>query len=161
MEGKKQSHRPGLYYCNGCKGQFTVTVGTVFERSKVPLTKWWLADVPAMNSSKKGYKRPPTAPDHRRKLQNGMVHGPSHPGSDAPGPAFAPVMGGDGGTVEMDTTFVGGLEKNKHKHKKIKGARGGKGKEPVLAACRARRSRLPRTLHVAIKSTAKNVRQSP
>ena len=43
VEGKKHSHRPGLYYCNDCKGQFTVTVGTVFERSKVPLTKWWLA----------------------------------------------------------------------------------------------------------------------
>ena len=41
MQGK--SARPGLYYCNECKGQFTVTVGTVFERSKVPLTKWWLA----------------------------------------------------------------------------------------------------------------------
>ena len=39
----KHTHRPGLYYCNACKGQFTVTVGTVFERSKIPLTKWWLA----------------------------------------------------------------------------------------------------------------------
>jgi transposase-like protein len=53
IEGKKQSHRPGLYYCNECKGQFTVTVGTVFERSKVPLTKWWLA-THLMSSSKKG-----------------------------------------------------------------------------------------------------------
>ena len=43
VEGTKKSHRPGLYYCNECKGQFTVTVGTVFERSKIPLTKWWLA----------------------------------------------------------------------------------------------------------------------
>ena len=40
VEGKKRTHRPGLYYCNECKGQFTVTVGTVLERSKVPLTKW-------------------------------------------------------------------------------------------------------------------------
>jgi transposase-like protein len=53
VEGLKQSHRPGLYYCNECKGQFTVTVGTVFERSKVPLTKWWLA-VHLLGSSKKG-----------------------------------------------------------------------------------------------------------
>ena len=45
-KASKKSHRPGLFYCNGCKGQFTVTVGTVFERSKVPLTKWWLADLP-------------------------------------------------------------------------------------------------------------------
>src|SRR3989304_10529192 len=53
VEGKKQSHRPGLYYGNECKGQFTVTVGTVFERSKVPLSKWWMA-THLLNSSKKG-----------------------------------------------------------------------------------------------------------
>src|SRR5947209_20574362 len=50
VKGKK--HRPGLYYCNQCEGTFTVTVGTVFERSKVPLTKWWLA-VYLINASKK------------------------------------------------------------------------------------------------------------
>src|SRR5690554_5302253 len=43
VEGKKQSHRKGLYYCNECKGTFTVTVGTVMERSKVPLSKWVFA----------------------------------------------------------------------------------------------------------------------
>ena len=53
VEGKKQSHRPGLNYCNECKGQFTVTVGSVFERSKVPLTKWWMA-ARLMNSGKNG-----------------------------------------------------------------------------------------------------------
>jgi transposase-like protein len=53
VEGTKKSHRPGLYYCNACKGQFTVTVGTVFERSKIPLCKWWLATV-LLTSSKKG-----------------------------------------------------------------------------------------------------------
>src|SRR3954466_11823966 len=41
LQGK--SHRPGLYYCKECEGHFTVTVGSVFERSKIPLTKWWLA----------------------------------------------------------------------------------------------------------------------
>ena len=41
--GTKKSHRPGLYYCHECGGQFSVTVGTVLERSKIPLTKWWLA----------------------------------------------------------------------------------------------------------------------
>jgi transposase-like protein len=36
----KQSHRDGLYRCKSCRGQFTVTVGTIFERSKVPLQDW-------------------------------------------------------------------------------------------------------------------------
>ncbi len=51
IEGK--SARPGLYYCGDCKKQFTVTVGTIFERSKVPLSKWWMA-IHLMASSKKG-----------------------------------------------------------------------------------------------------------
>src|SRR4051794_6524646 len=49
-----KNHKPGLYYCGDCKGSFTVTVGTVMERSKVPLTKWWLA-AHLMASSKKGF----------------------------------------------------------------------------------------------------------
>jgi len=53
VEGTKRSHRPGLFYCNACKGQFTVTVGTVFEKSKIPLSKWWMA-VYLLSSSKKG-----------------------------------------------------------------------------------------------------------
>jgi transposase-like protein len=38
--GAKQSHREGLYRCRACGGQFTVTVGTLFASSKVPLSKW-------------------------------------------------------------------------------------------------------------------------
>ena len=43
IEGVKQSHREGLYRCKKCRGQFTVTVGTVFASSKVPLSKWMQA----------------------------------------------------------------------------------------------------------------------
>ena len=45
--------RDGLYYCRSCKGQFTATMGTVYEDSKIPLSKWMLA-THFMNSSKKG-----------------------------------------------------------------------------------------------------------
>src|SRR5215471_16474558 len=51
LEGGK--HRPGLYQCNGCREQFTVTVKTVFERSHIPLTKW-LAALFLLTASKKG-----------------------------------------------------------------------------------------------------------
>src|SRR4051794_30597751 len=53
LHGK--AHRPGVYQCNAseCREQFTATVGTVFERSKVPLNKWMLASF-MMASSKKG-----------------------------------------------------------------------------------------------------------
>lgn len=51
LEGK--AHRPGLYKCKDCREQFTVTVGTVFERSKVQLHVW-LQAMHLMCSSKKG-----------------------------------------------------------------------------------------------------------
>jgi transposase-like protein len=107
VEGKKQSHRPGLYYCNHCKGQFTVTVGTVFERSKIPLTKWWMA-VYLLNSSKKGisshqlhftlkvtYK---TAWFMAHRIREAMRTGGLGP------------MGGSGKVVEVDETYIGRLE---------------------------------------------------
>ncbi len=37
------AHRQGLFQCGDCRKQFTVTAGTIFERSKVPLNKWLMA----------------------------------------------------------------------------------------------------------------------
>ena len=52
LEGK--DHRPGVYQCNGCRQQFSVTVGTVFEDSKIAL----IVDVATflLASSKKGMR---------------------------------------------------------------------------------------------------------
>ena len=50
---KGSAHRAGLYQCNGCRKQFTVTVGSLFERSKIPLTKWLMA-MYLLSASKKG-----------------------------------------------------------------------------------------------------------
>jgi transposase-like protein len=104
VAGEKQSHRPGLLYCNDCKGQFTVTVGTVFERSKIPLTKWWMATF-LLCSSKKGisshqisrtlgvtYK---TAWFMTHRIREAMKDG-----------ALGPI-GGEGKTVEADETYLG------------------------------------------------------
>jgi len=44
--------RPGLYMCNSCRSQFTVTVGTPMERSKIPLHKWLYATYLLMSSKK-------------------------------------------------------------------------------------------------------------
>ena len=52
LNGK--AHRAGLYKCGDCKKQFSVTVGTLFERSHVPLNKWLMA-VYLLCSSKKGH----------------------------------------------------------------------------------------------------------
>lgn len=50
---KKKDIREGLYHCSACKKHYTVTVGTVFEDSKIPLRKWLVAFY-LMSSSKKG-----------------------------------------------------------------------------------------------------------
>jgi transposase-like protein len=52
LQGK--SHRPGLHQCNACRGHFTVTNGSVMERSHIPLTKWLLG-FHLMAASKKGF----------------------------------------------------------------------------------------------------------
>jgi transposase-like protein len=117
LSGKK--HRPGVWKCNACRKQFTVTVGTVFERSKVPLHKWMLATY-LLCSSKKGisshqimrmlgvqYK---TAWFMTHRIREAMKSGD-----------LAPL--GSGGPVEVDETFWGqepGAEKRHSWHHKMK-----------------------------------------
>lgn len=48
-----KSTRPGTYICKSCRTKFTVTVGTIFERSHIGLAKWMLA-FRLMAASKKG-----------------------------------------------------------------------------------------------------------
>ena len=61
--------RDGLHPCRGCRAQFTVTVGTIFEDSHVPLHKWLLA-IHLMCSSKKGV----SALQIQRNLELGSYH---------------------------------------------------------------------------------------
>ena len=107
IQGKKRSHRPGLYYCNECKGQFTVTVGTVFERSKVPLTKWWLA-THLMSSSKKGISA------HQLHRMLGVTYKTAwfmcHRIREAMKDMEPPTMGGEGKIIEADETLYGKRE---------------------------------------------------
>lgn len=115
LEG--EAHRKGLYQCNEpeCREQFSVTVGTVFERSKVPLHKWVLA-AQLMGSSKKGVSSKQiqrmlgvtyqTAWFMTMRLREAM----------SPDPKADP-LGGKGKVIESDETFVGGKAKNVHKGK--------------------------------------------
>ena len=103
--------RPGLYKCKGCRKQFSVTVGTVFHRSKVPLNKWLMA-VALLCASKKGIS------SHQLHRTLGVTYKTawfmSHRIREAmreedPGP-----LGGGGGVFEIDETFIGGKKRRPH-----------------------------------------------
>ena len=109
LQGK--STRAGLIQCNSCLKNFTVTVGTVFERSKIALNKWMLATY-LLSASKKGmsahqlhrmlgvtYK---TAWFMAHRIREAMD------GANGTGP-----LGGPDHVVEADETYVGGKARNR------------------------------------------------
>lgn len=134
MEG--EAHRPGLYNCRECRKQFSVTVGTVFERSKVPLNKWLLATY-LLTSSKKGMSA------HQLHRTIGVTYKTSwfmfHRIREAMKPASGSrePVGGEGKTVEMDETYHGQVAKPRKRStsgKPFKGkGRGPANKRPIIA----------------------------
>jgi transposase-like protein len=136
-------HRAGLYQCNACRDQFTATVGTVFERSKVPLNKWLLATY-LISSSKMGYSA------HQLHRTLGVTYKTAwfmaHRIREAMNPADPAPVGGSGKTVEADETYVGGKEVNKHSNKRKAGG-GPWNKEAVVTL--VERDGRARSFHVA------------
>ena len=102
LEGK--AHRAGLYQCAECRDQFTVTVKTVFERSKIPLTKW-LAALFLMTASKKGVSA------HQVHRTIGVSYKSTwfmmHRLREAMRTGGLEPMGGAGKIVEADETYFG------------------------------------------------------
>jgi transposase-like protein len=156
MQGK--STRPGVYQCNECRDPFSVTVGTCFERSKIPLNKWVLA-THLLCSSKKGmsshqlhrmlgvtYK---TAWFMTHRIREAMREDVSTSGP----------LGGEGQIVEADETYFG---KQKDKPKLTTrgkpftkgGTNGPSGKRAVVSL--VERGGKVRSFHVD-KANAENV----
>jgi transposase-like protein len=138
--------RAGLHKCNACRKQFTVTVGTIFEDSKIPLNKWLLG-FRLMSGSKKGIS------SHQLHRSLGITYKSAWfmahrireamDGADDGGP-----LGGPGSIVEADETFVGGKAKNR-------AHRSPAPKKAVIAL--VERNGRARSFHVA-NVTGKNVR---
>lgn len=128
LQGK--ATRAGVLKCRGCGKQFTVTVGTIFERSKVPISKWMMA-VFVLCGAKKGVSAHQL---HRMlgvtyKTAWFMFHRLRHAVKQGP---LAEALKG---TVEADDVYIGGRpEKGKGKGKgKGKAGRGSKHKTAVVA----------------------------
>lgn len=108
---ESKAARPGLLNCRDCRKQFSVTVGTVFERSKIPLTKW-LACSYLMASSKKGIS------SHQIHRMLGITYKTAwfmtHRLREAMRDTSTDKLGGEGtsGIVEADETYIGPKAKN-------------------------------------------------
>lgn len=104
---KGKGHRPGLWMCKDCREQFTVTVGTVFERSKIKLNVW-LQAVYLLCSSKKGMS------SHQLHRTIGVTYKTawfmSHRIREAMHSTNGGLLGGGGSVVEADETFYGHIK---------------------------------------------------
>ena len=112
---KIKGGRKGLYFCNACRQQFTVTVGTVFERSKIPLNKWVLA-THIMSASKTGVSA------HQLHRMLDITYKSAwflcHRIREAMCGTNKSPMGGEGEQVQSDETYFGNSSKRAKGYKK-------------------------------------------
>lgn len=119
------TRKGGFYRCNQCKEDFTVRTGTIFERSHIPLHKWIYA-MYLLLTARKGISSLQLSKEIGIRQASAWFM--LHRIREACGDDLTKLQG----LIEIDETYVGGIEANKHEHKKLKAGRGAVGKTAVL-----------------------------
>ena len=138
------TRKDGFYRCNACKLDFTVRTGTIFERSHVPLHKWLYA-IYLLVTARKGISSMQLAKEIgiTQKSAWFVLHRLREACNDDTSKLS--------GLVEIDETFIGGKESNKHEKDKLNAGRGAVGKAAVLGM----RERGGKTIGIQIENTSK------
>ena len=118
----KRTHK-----CGDCRQRFSIKVGTIFEDSKLPLRKWYIA-VWMITSHKKGISSVQLAKDLKITQKSAwfVMHRLRYATRTK---SFNRLLKG---AIEADETFIGGKEKNKHASKRAHKGTGGAGKIAVM-----------------------------
>lgn len=125
---KSKGEFKGLYKCKSCRERFTVTIGTMFEGSHLPLRKWFIA-IYIFSLHKKGVS------SHQLASDLGITQKSAWFMLSRIRQAFAPKKKAKiDGAVSCDETFIGGKNKNRHADKKVMESQGRsvKDKTPVF-----------------------------